>query len=43
MTRAILAENIANQIKGLEAFDAMVAKLASEGNKVVPMKKRNKE
>ena len=43
MTRAIIVENIANQIKGLEAFDAMVAELASQGNKVVPMTKRSKE
>ena len=43
MTRAILVENIANQIQGLKDFDNMCLELASEANKVVPIPKRVKK
>ena len=43
MTRAVLVENIANQIQGLKDFDNMCLELASEVNKVIPIPKRAKK
>ena len=43
MTRAVLVENIANQIQGLKDFDSMCLELASEANKVVLIPKRAKK